>query len=82
MIKFVERSLLLFREFLPLVRNSKAQYCVHMSSSVVYILSQIDPVHNMQFSFYKLHFNIILPPTCRSSKRYLSLSFPYQNPFF
>jgi len=31
MIKFVERSLQLFKKFLPLVWNSKAHYCVHMS---------------------------------------------------
>jgi hypothetical protein len=31
--------------------------------------------------FFMLHFNIILPPTCRSSKRYLSFMFPNQNPF-
>jgi len=31
MIKFVERSLQLFKKFLPLLRNSKSHYCVHMS---------------------------------------------------
>jgi len=31
MIKFVERSLQLFKKFLLLLRKSKARYCVHMS---------------------------------------------------
>jgi hypothetical protein len=38
-----------------------------------------DPVHTILSHFFKIHFNIILPPTHRSSKLYLSLGVSHQN---
>jgi hypothetical protein len=44
------------------ISNPKVYYRVHNSPSLVFILSQIDPVY-MTLSFpSKIHFNIIHPP--------------------
>jgi hypothetical protein len=49
--------------------------CSHKSLPVVFILSQISPVYMLQT--YLSYFNIILPPTSRSTKSSLSFRFPY-----
>ena len=41
---------------------------------------QSDAVHTFQYYLCKIHFNITLPSMPRSSKWYLSLKFPHQNP--
>jgi len=43
------------------------------------ILSKINPVHSLQSSFRKSHFNLILPPTPESPKWSLSLRLFHQN---
>jgi len=41
--------------------------------------SQTNPFTTFQFYLFNIHFNIILPPTTRSSKMCLSFTFPHQN---
>jgi hypothetical protein len=44
--------------------NPKVNYRVHKSAQLVSIMIQINTVHTAQS---EIHFNIILPPTSRSS---------------
>jgi hypothetical protein len=60
-------------------RNSNIHYRIHKNRSPVPFLSQINPVHIIRTDFFKIHFNISLPFTCRSSKWSLPLIFPHQN---
>jgi hypothetical protein len=55
-------------------------YRVHMSPSLVPILSQINPVHNNPPYLSKIQFNIILPPMSRSSEWSLTFWLSHQNP--
>jgi hypothetical protein len=50
-------------------------YCVRKSHQLIPILSQINPLHNLMFYFFKVHFNIILPSKLQSSNFLLISNF-------
>jgi hypothetical protein len=55
------------QEFPNKLWNPNVHYLVQKTPPLVPILSQIDPVHTTPSYFPKIHFNIILSLTSRSS---------------
>jgi hypothetical protein len=63
------------QEIPRLLWNLKVHYRVHKNPSLVPILSQMNPVHNLIFIYFKIHFHIVVSFVPRSSKRSLTIWF-------
>jgi hypothetical protein len=61
------------------LRNPMVHHRVHKSPPLDPILSQPNPVHPIDPYLPKVHFNVILPPTPRSSQWSLAFGPPNQN---
>jgi hypothetical protein len=59
--------------------NLQAHYRIHNSPPLVRIPSQMTPVHTLTSHFFKIHFNIILPPTPKCTKCCHPLKFHDKN---
>jgi len=69
----------LVKKFLRLLYNPKIHYRVHKSLSLVPILNQMHQVHTFPTNFPKIHSNIILPSTPRSSEWPIPFKFSEKN---
>jgi hypothetical protein len=67
------------QEIPGLLWKPKVRYCVHSNSPMVPVLSQMHPVHTFPPYFPKIHSNIILSSTTRSSEWSLPFRFSDQN---
>ena len=62
--------------------NPKVHYRIHKFPPPAPILNQIDPVHIPTFNVLKIELNINFLSKYGSSKQYLSLRIPHQDPVY
>jgi len=67
------------RKVLHIHGTRKFYYRHNSSAQPAPTLSQINPVHALQFHSFNIHFNIILPPALRFFKWSFLFSLPHQN---
>ena len=76
----VHRTFKCIQQYIPhILWNLKVHCRVQKSLSLSRILSQTNPVFVLQSCICKTNFNIVLPPTPRSSNRSLSFRFAHSN---
>jgi hypothetical protein len=68
------------KKYPALLWNPKVHYRVPTSPPLDPILSQLNPVRPIDPYLPKVHINVMLPPTSRSSKWSLAFGPPNQNP--
>lgn len=66
----------LVKKFPALLLKPKIHYRVQQSPSLVPVLNQINPVHDLPFCVFKIQFNIILPPVYVSFEWIFPFGFP------
>jgi hypothetical protein len=70
------------QQIIGILQNPTVHYHVNNSPLLVPILSQMNPVHTLPSSFFKIHFNVILSLMPRSYTRTSSFTFLYPNSAF
>jgi hypothetical protein len=70
----------LVKKYPAFLWNPKVHYRVHKIPPLGPILSQLNPVRSIDPYLPKVHLNVILPPTPRSSQWSLAFGPPNQNP--
>jgi hypothetical protein len=68
------------QELPSILWNPNVHFRVHKSPPLIPILSQINPTHTVSSYLYKIHFNIVHPPTPWSSQWSLTFWFSHQYP--
>jgi hypothetical protein len=70
----------LVKKYPAFLWNPEVHYRVHTTPPLDPIMSQLNPIHPIDPYLPKVHLNVILPPTPRSSQWSLAFRPPNQNP--